>query len=68
MQPVAHLARQIFVSDWRFATEAYREATNEHYGYLLFDLHPSTEDRMRLRTNIFPGEQSYSYIKKESNE
>jgi len=68
MQPVAVLARQIFASDWRVATEAYREATREQYRYLLFDLHPSTEDRMRLRTNIFPGEQSYSYIKKESDE
>ena len=64
-QPVANLARQIFASDWRVATDAYREATREQYRYLLFDLHPSTEDRLRLRTNIFPGEQSYSYIKKE---
>jgi len=64
-QPVANLARQIFASDWRVATDAYREATKEQYHYLLFDLHPSTSDRLRLRTNIFPGEQSYSYIKKE---
>jgi len=66
-QPVANLARQIFASDWRVATEAYREATREQYRYLLFDLHPSTEDRLRLRTNVFPGEQEYSYIKKETN-
>ena len=67
MQPVANLARQIFASDWRVATDAYHEATREQYRYLLFDLHPSTEDRLHLRKNIFPGEQSYSYIKKESN-
>jgi len=54
-QPVANLARQIFASDWYVATDAYRKATREQYRYLLFDLHPSTEDRLRLRTNIFPG-------------
>ena len=66
-QPVANLACQIFASDWCVATEAYREATCEQYHYLLFDLHRSNEDRLRLRTDIFPGEQEYSYIKKESD-
>ena len=66
-QPVANLARQVFATDWHVAIEAYREATKEAYNYLLFDLHPSTEDRLRLRTNIFPGEQSYSYIKRQRN-
>jgi len=32
-QHVAVLARQIFASDWRVATEAYREATREQYRY-----------------------------------
>jgi len=65
-QPVASLARQVFAGDWRVATDAYREATKRRYSYLLFDLHPSTDERLRLRTNVFPGERSYSYIKKES--
>ena len=67
MQPVANLARQIFASDRRVATEAYCEATREQYCYLLFDLHPSTEDRLHLRTNVFPGEQEYTYIKKDAD-
>ena len=62
-QPITNLARQIFASDWCVATDAYREATREQYCYLLFDLHLSTKDRLRLWTNIFPGKQSYSYIK-----
>ena len=66
-QFVANLARQIFASDWRVATEAHRKATREQYRYGLFDLHPSTEDRLRLHTNVFPGEQEYSYIKKETD-
>ena len=67
MQPVASLARQVFANDWRVATDAYREATQRRYSYLLFDLHPSAQERFRLRTNVFPGEQSYFYIKKETD-
>ena len=65
-QPVAALARQIFVNDFRFAVEAYRHATREPFAYLLFDLHPATDDRFRLRTNILPGETEYAYIRKNS--
>jgi len=66
-QPVAVLARQIFDSDWRFATEAYRHATRERYKYLMFDLHPGTADELRLRTDIFPDDATeYVYIKKGS--
>jgi len=65
-QPVAALARQIFVNDFRFAVEAYRHATCEPFAYLLFDLHPATDDRFRLRTNILPGETEYAYIRKNS--
>jgi len=66
-QPVAHLSHQVLGPDWRVRTDAYREATREQYNYLLFDLHLSTDEQLRLRTNIFPGEQSYSYIKKGSS-
>ena len=64
--PVAILSRQILAGDWRMATEAYSDATREPYHYILFDLHPSTDNNLRLRTNVFPGEQCYCYIKRES--
>jgi len=66
-QPVAHLSRQVLGPDWRIGTDMYGEATREQYNYLLFDLHPCTDQRLHLRTNVFPGEQSYSYIKKGSS-
>ena len=65
-QPVAALARQIFANDFRFAVEAYRHATRELFAYLLFDLHPATDNRFRLRTSILPGETEYAYIRKDS--
>lgn len=48
------LARQMYPHNWKFAVEAYRDATQKPYGYLLIDLKPETNDRLRLRTDIFP--------------
>ena len=48
----------------QFAVEAYKDATGAPYGYLLVDLKPDTDERFRLRTNIFPEELTYVYLKK----
>ena len=59
------LARQMYSTGWKFAVEAYRDATtSSSHGYLLIDLKPDTDERFRLRTNIFPGEQTFVYVKK----
>jgi len=56
----AMLSRQMYPESWRFAVEAYRDATGNPFSYLLVDLRPDLEDeRCRLRTNIFPGENQY---------
>jgi len=50
----AVLSRQMYPDSWRFAVEAYRDATSSPFSYLLVDLRPDLEDeRCRLRTNIF---------------
>ena len=49
------LARQIYPSSWKFAEEAYRDATERPFGYLFVDLKPQQVERYRLRTNIFQG-------------
>jgi hypothetical protein len=59
---VAHFARQIDPGNPKFIVEAYRDATLRPYGYLLFDLKQSTPEEMRLRTDIFPGEQNIVYV------
>ena len=60
----AVLARQMYPNGSKFAVEAFKDATEQPYGYLLVDLKPDTEERLRLRTNVFPGEQATVYVKK----
>ena len=51
------LARQMYPKNSKFLIEAYNDAVNRSYGYLLIDLKPSSEDRLRIRTNILPDER-----------
>jgi hypothetical protein len=62
---VAHFARQVDPDNPKFIIEAYRDATLRPHGYLLFDLKQSTPEEMRLRTDIFPGEQNVVYVSKK---
>ena len=61
---VANLARQMFPGQSHFMLDAFRDATSVPFGYLLVDLRPDTDERCRLRTNIFPGETHYVYVRK----
>ena len=61
----ASLARQMYPNKSAFALEAYKDATREPYGYLFVDLRPEQDEDLRLRTNIFPGENQYVYVPKE---
>ena len=44
--------------------EAYEDATSEMYGYLIVDCDPKSSRDIRIRTNIFPGEETICYIKR----
>ena len=61
---VSTLARQAFPRAVPYVMESFEDATKQPYGYLLFDLHPSTPDNIRLRTSIFPDEQQVAYVKR----
>ena len=61
---VATLARQMYPGRSKFLAEAFKDATDKAYGYLLIDLKPDTEEKYRIRTNIFPGERQYVYVPK----
>jgi len=50
---VSYLARQISPYNTRYITEAYLQATQKPYSYLLFDLRQETNDLIRIRSNIF---------------
>jgi len=58
----------MYPARWRFAVEAYKDATREPYSYLLVDLRPDQDEVLRLRTNVFPGETHYVYVSKKINE
>ena len=54
---VAHLAKQIFPGRVGILNKAYREAVNSRsHGYLLLDFHQQQDDKVRIRSNIFPYE------------
>jgi len=50
-----HLAKQLYPHNSRFAHEAYVDAMNRPYGYILLYLRSDQDDDLRLRTNIVPG-------------
>lgn len=58
------LARQMYPTKWRHMLEAFTDATSEPYSFLLIDLKPTTDDRYRLRSGIFPDETNYFYTYK----
>ena len=54
---ISQLAKQVFPGRVELLNEAYLKATKEReYGYLLLDFHQRQDDRVRLRSNIFPQE------------
>jgi vacuolar-type H+-ATPase subunit F/Vma7 len=56
---VRNIGTQLFPRQMDFFMDAYRQATKESYGYLLIDMHASSDPILRLRTNIYKedGEQ-----------
>lgn len=47
----------------KFFLECYTYATKEAYSYLLIDSKPTQRDEVRLRTRIFPGEDTICFVK-----
>ena len=55
------LARQAFLGKSGFIMKAFKDATSTPYGYLVLDLSPSAIEDYRVRTHIFPGEDTVVY-------
>jgi hypothetical protein len=55
---------QAFPKQLGYFKDAYERATSEKYGYLLVDMAPSTEDKYRLRTRVFPDQDTVIYAPK----
>ncbi len=61
----ATFARQAFPGKVKPFMEIYQDCIKNRFGYLLIDLHPHSDDTLRLRTNILPGETTLVYCIKE---
>jgi len=62
---VAFLGQQLFPKRSHLLLQAYNDATESPFGYLVLDFSPSLEnDKYRFRTNVFPGEDVVVYFPK----
>ena len=61
---VDNLVRQMYPGKSAFMIEAFKIATSAPYGYLLIYLKQEIDDKLRLRTGIFPGDVQYVYLRK----
>lgn len=59
-----NLAKQLYPDRQKYFLDSFLDATSQPYGYLLVDLSPLTEEQVRLRTNIFPGDTLAVYLPK----
>ena len=62
---IQFLARQMFCGNSKFMVEAYKDSTEQAHGYLFIDAKQETPEELRLRTNIFPGETHFVYVKRK---
>ena len=60
----SNLGKQLYPGFNKVFMEAYEDTTSKLHGYLVVDCDPKSPRELKLRTNIFPGEQTISYIKK----
>ncbi|GFV84877.1 uncharacterized protein TNCV_4298591 [Trichonephila clavipes] len=58
---ITHLGRQLYPRKVKSFQECYADATSKPYGYLLIDLKPETDESLRVRTGMFPGDVFYVY-------
>lgn len=59
---IACLARQMFPRRQRYLLDAYDDATQQPYGYLIIDARPETPAKLRLRSGIFPDESDVAWV------
>jgi hypothetical protein len=61
---VRNIGVQLFPKQLDYFLDAYRQATNMPYGYLLLDMHASSDSALRLRTNIFKDDEKIIFTPK----
>lgn len=59
---IRNLGSQLFPGQLNYFLDAYRQSTIKPYGYLFLDLHAGSDPFLKVRTNIFPGEERSVFI------
>ena len=59
-----NLGKQLYPCNSKVFMDAYEDATSYLHGYLVIDCDPKSPRELKLRTKIFPGEQTICYIRK----
>ena len=66
-QQISTLARQMYPGQSQFLVEAFQDATQDAYGYLLLDLKPTTPETLRIRTGILTNDVPLVYIHRDKD-
>ena len=53
---ISHFAKQFAPHNPKYIVDAFKECTMKAHSYMLFDSHQSTDDEVRVRSNILPHE------------
>lgn len=61
---ITQLAKQMYPGHSKYFQEVFQDATSKAHGYIFIDLKQATPEHLRLRTQIFPNEIQYVYLRK----
>ena len=61
-QNISTIGHQMFPNQYGYFMDAYNNACQSPYSYILIDSHPSSHEDDRLFTNIFPNENLVKYL------
>ena len=59
-------SRQVYPENTKFVQEAFSDATSRPHTYLLFDMRQATPEPFRFRSEIFPEDEHFVYVPKNS--
>jgi len=59
---IKRLGQQIFPGEGEVLVQAYKDCMQESFGYLVIDLSPGSDPKHRLRSKVFPGEDTRIYL------
>lgn len=58
---ISYLGRQLYPGKPGLLEQIYTDCMSVPYGYLIIDCNPHSDDKYRLRSHIFPGENTVIY-------